>query len=192
LIFPVDSGIASGNAGIHNLICKGSIMPIKRLQLPKGNHGNVKLVLIEDVPHLGRQGELVEVKPGYARNYLLPNSLATIPNKHNLRQLDKYKERVQQAREAKIADLKVLAEQIQRVNVTIEANANEENHLYGSIGPDEISKALKTRNLNVEPAMVRMEGVIKECGVYENIPIHLGYEIESKVNITVVKQTEKK
>ena len=167
-------------------------MPTRKQQLLKGNHGNVKLVLIEDVPHLGQQGQLVEVKPGYARNYLLPNSLATIPTEHNLRRLDKYKERVQKAREAKIADLKVLAEQIQRINVTIEANATEEGHLYGSVGPDEISKALKARNLTVEPSMVRIEGVMKECGVYENIPIHLGYEIDTKVTVTVVKQTEKK
>jgi large subunit ribosomal protein L9 len=167
-------------------------MPTRKQQLLKGNHGNVKLVLIEDVPHLGQQGQLVEVKPGYARNYLLPNSLATIPTEHNLRRLGKYKERVQKAREAKIADLKVLAEQIQRINVTIEANATEEGHLYGSVGPEEISKALKSRNLGVEPAMVRMEGVMKECGVYENIPIHLGYEIDTKVTVTVVKQTEKK
>ena len=168
------------------------IMPTKKQQLLKGNHGNVKLVLIEDVPHLGQQGQLVEVKPGYARNYLLPNSLATIPTEHNLRRLDKYKERVQKAREAKIADLKVLPEQIQRINLTIEANATEEGHLYGSVGPDEISKALKTRNLGVESSMVRMEGVMKECGVYENIPIHLGYEIDTKVTVTVVKQTDKK
>ncbi|HEV3142405.1 MAG TPA: 50S ribosomal protein L9 [Gemmataceae bacterium] len=167
-------------------------MPTRKQQLLKGNHGNVKLVLIEDVPHLGQQGQLVEVKPGYARNYLLPNSLATIPTEHNLRRLEKYKERVQKAREAKIADLKVLAEQIQRINVTIEANATEEGHLYGSVGPEEISKVLKSRNLGVEPAMVRIEGVMKECGVYENIPIHLGYEIDTKVTVTVVKQTEKK
>jgi len=167
-------------------------MPTARQILPKGNHGNVKLVLIEDVLHLGKQGDLVEVKPGYARNYLLPNSLATIPTQHNLRQLDKYKERVQKAREAKIADLKVLAEQIQRSNVTIEANANEEGHLYGSVGPDEISKALKARNLSVDSAMVRLAGVIKETGVYKEVPIHLGYEIETKVDVTVVHQTDKK
>src|SRR5690349_24242816 len=89
----------------------------RRNQVLKGAHGGWQLVLIEDVQHLGKQGEVVEVKAGYARNYLLPNSLATIPTPHNLRLLEKYKVRVQQAREAKIADLKVLAEQIQRVSV---------------------------------------------------------------------------
>src|ERR1041385_1615898 len=105
----------------------------KRMKFSKGPTGNIKLVLIEDVMHLGKQGDLVEVKPGYARNYLLPNSLATVPTPHNLKLLDKYKVRVQQAREAKIADLKMLAEQIQRVSATVEANATEEGHLYGSV-----------------------------------------------------------
>src|ERR1041385_6818884 len=98
----------------------------KRMKFSKGPTGNIKLVLIEDVMHLGKQGDLVEVKPGYARNYLLPNSLAVIPTAHNLKLLEKYKIKVQKAREAKIADLKVLAEQISRLtSLTIEANANE-------------------------------------------------------------------
>lgn len=163
----------------------------KRLKLPKGKGGNIKLVLIEDVPYLGRQGDLVEVRPGYARNYLLPNSLAAVPTEHNLKRLERYKERVQQAREAKIADLKVLAEQIQRINVSIEANANEEGHLYGSVGPAEISKALKARNLSVEPDMVKLDGVFKECGLYE-VPLHLGYDIETKVQVAVVRLMDKK
>src|SRR3954447_7785693 len=92
----------------------------RRNQVLKGPHGGWQLVLIEDVAHLGKQGEVVEVKPGYARNYLLPNSLATVPSPHNLKLLDRYKIRIHQAREAKIADLKVLAEQIQRISVTVE------------------------------------------------------------------------
>src|SRR5437016_4885256 len=90
---------------------------VKRRNQPlKGKHGGWQLVLIEDVAHLGKQGDVVEVKPGYARNYLLPNSFATVPTPHNLKLLEKYKVRVQQAREARIADLKVLAEQIQMVS----------------------------------------------------------------------------
>ena len=158
----------------------------KRNQPRKGPHGGWQLVLIEDVQHLGKQGDVVEVKPGYGRNYLLPNSLATIPTEHNLRLLDRYKERVSKAREAKVADLKVLAEQIQRVSVTIEANANDEGHLYGSAGPIEISKALRGRNLPVDAEMVKLEGVIKECGLYA-VKLNLGYEIESEVKVLVVK-----
>ena len=154
----------------------------------------MQLVLTEDVPYLGKQGELVEVKGGYGRNYLLPNGMATLPSAHNLRLLDRYKQRVLQAREARIADLRVLAEQIQRVpHITIEANANEDGHLYGSVGGAEISKALKGKNLKVEPDMVKMEGPVKICGLYE-IHLGLGYEIETNVKVMVVplKQAEKK
>jgi large subunit ribosomal protein L9 len=166
----------------------------QRNQVRKGAHGGMQLVLTEDVPNLGRQGDVVEVKAGFGRNYLLPNGLATIPTEHNLRLLERYKERVQQAREARIADLRALAEQIQRVpHVTIEANANDEGHLYGSVGPAEISRALKGKNLNVEPDMIRLEGAIKECALYA-VKLHLGHDIETEVKVAVIpiKQAEKK
>jgi large subunit ribosomal protein L9 len=168
-------------------------MPTKqRNQVRKGSHGGMQLVLTEDVQHLGKQGDVVEVKPGYGRNYLLPRGLATIPTEHNLRLLARYKERVQQAREARIADLRVLAEQIQRSpGITIEAAANEEGHLYGSVGALEISKALKAQNLGVEPEMVRLEGPIKECALFA-VKINLGHDIETEVKVLVVKQQEKK
>ena len=165
---------------------------VKRRNQPlKGKHGGWQLVLIEDVTYLGKQGDVVEVKAGYARNYLLPNSLATVPTPHNLKLLEKYKIRVHQAREARIADLKVLAEQIQRVNVTVEANATEEGHLYGSVGPAEVAKALRGRNLPVEPEMVHMDGPIKELGLYA-VKLNLGYDIESEVKVLVVKPSEGK
>lgn len=170
-------------------------MPTKqRQQVRKGKHGGMQLVLTEDVPHLGSQGDLVEVKAGYGRNYLLPNGLATIPTAHNIRLLELYKQRVQQAREAKMADLRALAEQIARVpHITIEANANEEGHLYGSVGAPEVSKALKGKNLKVEAEMVRLEGQIKECALYE-VKLNLGYDIETNVKVMVVplKQADKK
>lgn len=159
----------------------------KRNQVKKGPHGGMLLVLVEDVNHLGKQGDLVEVKPGYGRNYLLPNSLAVIPTAHNLKLLEAYKIKVNKAREARIADLKVLAEQITRlVTITIEANATEEGHLYGSIGPAEISKHLKGKNLMVEPAMVKLEHAIKEANTLTEVPLSLGYDIEAKIQVLVV------
>ncbi|MCI0379552.1 MAG: 50S ribosomal protein L9 [Gemmataceae bacterium] len=166
----------------------------RRNQILKGKHGGMQLVLTEDVAHLGKQGDLVEVKAGFGRNYLLPNGLATLPTQHNMKLLELYKSRVHQAREAKVADLKMLSEQIQRVpHITIEANANDEGHLYGSVGAVEISKSLKGKNLKVEPEMVRLQGVIKECALYE-VDLSLGYDIETKVKVMVVplKQPEKK
>jgi large subunit ribosomal protein L9 len=166
----------------------------KRNQVLKGKNGGMQLLLTDDVPHLGKQGDLVEVKHGYGRNYLLPHGLATVPTSHNLRLLELHKKRVYQAREAKLADLKAMAEQIARVpQLTIEANANEEGHLYGSVGDVDISRTLKGKNLKVEPEMVKLEGLIKQCGLYE-VDLNLGYDIGAKVKVMVVplKQTEKK
>jgi large subunit ribosomal protein L9 len=158
-----------------------------RQQVKKGPHGGTMVVLVEDVAHLGKQGDLVEVKPGYARNYLLPNSLAIVPTEHNLKLLERYKIKVQKAKEARIADLKVLAEQISRLtSLTIEAAANEENHLYGSIGPAEVSKTLKGKNLMVEPDMVRLEHPIKEANTLTEVMLALGHGIEAKIQVLVV------
>ena len=159
----------------------------ERQQVKKGQHGGTLIVLIEDVNHVGKQGDLVEVRPGYARNYLLPNGLAVVPTAHNLKLLEKYKIKVSKAREAKIADLKVLAEQISRLtSLTIEANATDEGHLYGSIGPVEISKHLKGKNLLVEADMVRLEHHIKEANTLTEVPLSLGYGIEAKIQVLVV------
>jgi len=164
----------------------------QRNQVPKGKHGNMKLVLTEDVQYLGRQGDVVEVKPGYGRNYLIPRGMATMPTAHNLRLLDRYKIRIRQAREARIADLRGLAEQISKLaGITIEANANEEGKLYGSVGAAEISKGLRGRNLPVEPDMVRLEGKIEETGLFE-VNLNLGADLEgkpleAKVKVAVIK-----
>src|SRR5262245_7805092 len=75
----------------------------KRNQVKKGKHGGTLVVLVNDLAHVGKQGDLVEVKPGYARNYLLPYGLAVAPSEENLRTLEQYKIKVQKAREAKVA-----------------------------------------------------------------------------------------
>ena len=164
----------------------------RRDQVVKGPHGGMQLVLTEDVQHLGKQGDVVEVKPGYGRNYLLPRGMATVPTPHNLRLLDRYKIRVRQARDARIADLRALAEQINKMpGITIEANANEEGHLYGSVAAPEISKGLKAKTLNIDPEMVRLEGPIKETGLYA-VKLNLGYEIEAEVKVAVIRPQDKK
>ncbi len=170
----------------------------KRKQVKKGPHGGTVVVLVNDMAHVGKQGEIVEVKPGFARNYLIPYGLAVVPTDENLRTLEHYKIKVEKAREAKIADLKVLAEQLTRLPaITIEANAHEsqvdrdgvvETHLmlYGSIGPIDISKALKGKNLMVEPDMIKLEHPIREANTLTPVPLNLGYNIESSIQVLVV------
>jgi large subunit ribosomal protein L9 len=161
----------------------------QRNMVPKGPHGGVRLVLVEDVTHVGKQGQVVEVKPGFARNYLLPNALAIIPSEHNLRLLERYKVRVEQAREARKSDLKSLAEQIARTkSITIEANATEDGHLYGSVTTQDISRSMRGKNLLVEPDMIKLEEPLKFLGEFP-VRIVLGYEIESMIEVTIIPQS---
>jgi large subunit ribosomal protein L9 len=167
----------------------------RRQQVKRGAHGGTLVVLVDDTPHVGKQGDLVEVKPGYARNYLIPYGKAVVPSEQNLKTLESYKIKVSKAREARIADLKVLAEQLSRLPaVTIEANAHEvvdeagaaHHYLYGSIGSADISKTLKGKNLGVEPEMVKMEHPIKEANTLTEVPLNLGFGIEAKIQVLVV------
>src|SRR5438128_8584597 len=93
--------------------------------LPKvGN--NVQLLLIQSVDHLGKQGEVVEVKRGYAMNYLLPQGLATVATDHHKRMVEKHKAKLLQIQHERLAGLRQLADRISAQSVTIEANANDE------------------------------------------------------------------
>lgn len=154
-------------------------------KLPKGAHGGVQLLLIQSVPHLGKQGEVVEVKTGYAMNYLLPQGLATIATDHHKRMVEKHKAKLQAIENARLAGLRQQADAISRQSVTIEANANDEGHLYGSVGAQEIAAALKAANFAIAPDQVRLEGPLKELGLY-TVKIHLQQDVNAELKVWVV------
>lgn len=145
----------------------------------------VELLLAEDVPSLGEQGEIVTVKPGYARNFLLPHGLATVATEHNKRMVDQHRKRLAEVQQQKLADLRKLADAVSKYSVTLEANANPEGHLYGSITAPEISKSLKGAGFDVSADQVRLEGPLKETGMY-TVKIHLHSEVETDVKVWVV------
>jgi large subunit ribosomal protein L9 len=157
----------------------------RREQLTKGPHGGMRLLLIEDVPHLGKQGDIVEVKPGYGRNYLVPYGLATDVTPETLARIEKHKANIEAVRIARLNDLKMLAKKLEKHSLTIEANANEENHLYGSVTAVDIAKALHKDELPIDEAAIRLEGPIKELGLY-NVKVHLADEVETELKVWVV------
>lgn len=157
--------------------------PCKRL--PVGPHGGVELLLVQSVEHLGRQGDVVEVKPGYAYNYLLPQGLATIATEHHKRMVEKHRALLLELERARHSKLLALADEIGKQSITIEANANDEGHLYGSVGAPEIVNALKSQNITVHPDQVRLKGPLKELGLY-TVKIHLGQDIEGDLKVWVV------
>ena len=145
----------------------------------------MQLLLIQSVDHLGKQGDVVSVKRGYALNYLLPQGLATVATDHHKRMVDKHKAKLQEIEKARLATMRQLSEAIAKQSVTIEANANDEGHLYGSVNANEIAAALKAAGFHITTDQVRLEGPLKELGLY-TVKIHLHAEIDAELKVWVV------
>ncbi len=157
----------------------------RHTRLNRGKHGGIELLLVQSVDHLGKQGDVVEVKRGYAINYLLPQGLATIATDHHKRMVEKHRARLQAIQNERLASLRELAGNLGKQSITIEANANDEGHLYGSVGAAEIVKALKQQEFSITADQVRLKGPLKELGLY-TVQIHLGQEIEGDLKVWVV------
>ena len=151
----------------------------------RAKNGHIRVLLTQPVPHVGQPGELVNVRPGFARNYLLPQGLATFATPHNLLIVEKHRQRLKKQEEARRADLQSLGAQIAQRSLTIEANANEEGHLYGSVNADQIAAALNSEGFPIETESVRIEGPLKDLGLY-TIKVHLAQDIDTEVKLWVV------
>ncbi len=157
--------------------------------LPVGPNGGVQVLLVHPVENLGEPGDIVEVKRGYANNFLLPRGLATIATEYHRKMVEKYKLRLLQVQEAKLSVRKALAQQLAQQSFTIEVNATEEGHLYGSVGRNEIVAALKSAGVTqITAEQVLMEGTIKELGLY-TIKLDLGMGVETEIKVWVVPRT---
>jgi large subunit ribosomal protein L9 len=140
---------------------------------------------MRDVAGLGRHGDVVEVKPGYARNYLLPYRLATLATPHNLRAVERQKKKLAQMAEQRRKELEKIAASIVKHSISIEAAANVEGHLYGSVGAEDIAAAFQRDGYSIEPQMVQLEGPIKELGLY-SIKLQLDEGLQTEVKVWVV------
>lgn len=153
--------------------------------MPKGPNGGVQLLLIQSVDQLGKQGEVVEVKTGFAVNYLLPQGLATLATDHHTRMVEKHRTKLLELEKDRLSSLQALADALAEQSVTIEANANDEGHLYGSVGAAEIADALKQSEFTLSPDQIRLEGPLRELGLY-TVKIHIHQEIETELKVWVV------
>lgn len=152
----------------------------------RAKNGYFEVLLTSAVQHVGQPGDLVKVKPGFARNYLLPQGLATFATPHNLRIVSKHRERLRQLEEARRAELQNLAAQIAQHKIFIQAKANEEGQLYGSVNEAQIAEALRKDNFtSIEESNVRLTGHIKFLGNYK-VSLHLGQEINTEIELWVM------
>lgn len=157
---------------------------------PGSGRRMTELLLAERVANLGEQGEIVRVRAGYARNYLIPHGYGTIATEHNKKMVERHRERQAEAQKDRVKSLKSLADSVSKYSVTIEANANSEGQLYGSILAADISKQLKAANFAVEPGHIKLECPLKETGMY-SVKVDLGFDVEMEAKVWVVpKATE--
>ena len=145
----------------------------------------VRVVLREDVENLGHSGELVRVKPGYARNFLMPRGLAAVATRGNVAQIEHEKVLAVKRASTLRATAQERADQLSQVSVEIAAQAGENGKLLGSIGSKDIAAALGRKGVEVDRKKIVLPEPIKDLGMHE-VAIKLGPEIIATVKVTVV------
>jgi large subunit ribosomal protein L9 len=145
---------------------------------------NVQVILSEDVPNLGRPGDVVKVRAGYARNYLLPRRLAVEASSKNLRVFEHQKSMAMLRREANKRQALKLKQQLDALTLRISANAGEEGKLFGSVTNIDIERALRERGFDIERRKIILAEPIKQLGEF-TVPVRLDPEVEAGVKLTV-------
>lgn len=147
----------------------------------------MKVILIEDVKSVGAMGDIVDVKDGYARNFLFPKNLARLAIDSNLKIIEdiKKKKMLSAIREKKEAE--ELKARISTFSCTIPVEAGEDDKLFGSVTSQDISLAFELEGLSIEKRKIILEEPIKKLGIY-NVPVKLHPEVTAEVKVWVVKK----
>lgn len=145
------------------------------------------VILQEDMPDLGKAGDVVSVREGYGRNYLLPRKKAVMADRKNLRQLEHHK-RVVAAKQQKIRKRsEELAEKLKALSITIAREVGEEDKLFGSVTSKDIAAALRNEGFVIDRHDIQLEAPIKQIGIFD-VGIRLHPEVTGVVKIWVVKK----
>jgi large subunit ribosomal protein L9 len=146
----------------------------------------MEVLLKRTIDNLGILGDLVNVKAGYARNYLLPLGLAIKVSDANMDVIERERARAKTEELARVGNLKLLADTLAETSVTVEGRANEEGHLFGSVNAAQIAEALMAKGVPVEERQIRLEHPLKEIGVFD-VPVHLHADVEAITKVWVVQ-----
>lgn len=147
---------------------------------------HIQVVLKDDVDNLGKSGELVRVRPGYARNYLLPRNLAAVASRQNIAEVEHTK-KVAEMRAAKLRqDAESVAKRLSAVTIEISMAAGEGDKLFGSVGTKDIAEALEKKGQTVDRKKIVLPENLKTLGEH-SVTIKLGYDVNATVKVTIVK-----
>lgn len=146
---------------------------------------NLEIILRKDVENLGHAGELVTVRPGYGRNYLIPRGLALAATRGNIAQLA-HQKRIIAAEQARVhAEHAKMAEALKGVSVAIARKKGGDGKLFGSVSTKDIAEALAMQNINIDRKLIRLEDPFKAVGSYE-VPIRFTADISVDIRVNVV------
>ena len=148
----------------------------------------MKVLLCEDVEKLGWLGDIVEVKSGYARNYLLPYGLAQVPSQGNIKALAEEKVKRSQVRKLAREKLEVVAQSVEGAEAVLVAKANEQGHLFGSVTAGNVAENLRAQGFEISDGVVRRAEHIKEVGTH-SVTIKLASELTATVSVVVVSES---
>jgi large subunit ribosomal protein L9 len=148
----------------------------------------MEVILKEDIATLGKIGEVVRVRDGYARNYLLPRGMVLVANKKNLKTFEHQKKIVADQKQKITRHAQVVGDQLAGVSLVIPMKVGEEGKLFGSVTTMQIERALKAKGLNVDRRKIHLEAPIKSVGDYE-VPIRLAADLTMALKVSVVAES---
>jgi len=147
----------------------------------------MKVILIQEVLHLGRVGDQVDVARGYARNFLIPQKLAVEATSSAVRSLEQIKAHAERREERLKHEAESVAGRLRDLTVTIVRPAGEQDRLFGSVTKSDVAEALAAKGIDLDRRKIALEGPIKALGTYA-VPIHLHRDIGAEIHVEVVKE----
>ena len=151
----------------------------------------VKLLLKESIKNVGRVGDVVEVSPGYARNYLLPKDLAVQPTPGNIKKVEERRKEIERQEREKRDQQAALIKQLEGKDVTLERKANDQGHLYGAVSATDIAKQLQADGYNVNADDVLLPGKLDRIDTY-TVKIRFADDLETDLKVYVAPDSESK
>lgn len=147
----------------------------------------MKIILRKNFDQLGKIGDLVEVKEGFARNFLVPRGIAYVAQKGNIKALEEEKKQMSKKHEKEVKAAEVLANELEKVSVTIPVKVGEEDKIFGSVTTQMIADALKEKGYDLDKRKIEILEPIKALGIY-SINIKLHHSVEAVVKTWVVRE----
>jgi large subunit ribosomal protein L9 len=148
----------------------------------------MEVILKEDIANVGKIGEVVRVRDGYARNYLLPRGLVLVANKKNLKTFEHQKKVVADQKQKITRQAQTIGDQLAGVSLVIPMKVGEEGKLFGSVTNIQIEKALKAKGLNVDRRKIQLNEPIKVAGDFD-VPVRLSADLTVPLKVSVVSDS---